>query len=295
MGSKHEVKSNVSQDMPLDAGSNEYAVIAWLLGELPSLTNKSSECGDGSKCAAYGYTEDATIPADVARRLQLVGGLKPLAGNRGVSIVPVERIVHGLVQEAFKRGITEPVPLEVYVGRGLADCGSDVDPDEVPHLIEQSIANQQAVQPPPVKRRGRGRPIDENFGKWAYGRYQVLGNATRVAHEAADQFDIAVEAALKRIRRAAWYRAAAPAPAMPPPADSPAPTLKRAPVPSSQHAAPARQRSLADAIDNYLRLHSPAKAGIIAAALGARLRDVSQALRDPNRFRYLLGELWERA
>ena len=321
MESEHEIDKSTPQGVPPDAGSNGHAIIGWLLGELPSPANKAQECDATRERAAYGYAEDAVIPADVARRLQLADALKPLPGKPGVWSVPVEQIVHGLILEASGRGITEPTQLEVYVSRGLADCGSDVDPDDVPHLIEQSTADQKPVQPPAVSRRGRGRPRDEEFDKYTFDRFIVLRSAARVAEEAANQFGGTADAALKRIKREPWYQSMAPAVAIPKhkptpspqpadgskrvpicqsrrkrePASRPMGTTSQAPGGSTDSQRPkelggaAHDQQLGDAIEKHIRVHGPREPEQFVSELGLALLDVVGALQHQARFRCLPG------
>ena len=168
---------------------------------------------------------------------------------------------------------------------GLMECGADVEPEVVRCLIDRSTANQKPLQLPATARRGRGRPKDTEFDEWASGRFGLVRNAARVAQEAAKHFEIGTEAVLKRIIRADWYRG------------SPSPVALAKPTPPSRPAASCQRRpSLADKIEGYLQVQEPAKSEDIAAALGIGVRKVERALQEEMgiRFRYLLGELWER-
>jgi hypothetical protein len=112
--------------------------------------------GVPGQLAVCGYSENVEIPAAVARRLKLIDALRPLAGAPGVWVIPVERIVLGLVREASAKGITDSAQVEAYVTWGLAECGSDVEPDGIRSLIGGC---QQENDPAAMGTNQRAAPV----------------------------------------------------------------------------------------------------------------------------------------
>jgi hypothetical protein len=126
-------------------GKSELAADRVIVGEpLMGLfwpSKEEHDRGAPGEVAVCGYSRDAEIPSRVARRLQLVDALMPLPDEPGVWIVPIERIVLGLVREASAKGISDPAEVEAYVTRGLAGCRSEVEPDEIRRLIGGATRN----------------------------------------------------------------------------------------------------------------------------------------------------------
>ncbi len=145
MKSEHRTETDVAKATPSDTEVNDCVTVGGPLWKL-RWPSKEVDIGTPGELAVCGHSDDAEIPFNVARRLQLVDALKPLPGEPRVWVVPVERIVFGLLREASAKGISEPAEVETYVTRGLAECGDGAEPAAVWHLIDRCLAARLALQ-----------------------------------------------------------------------------------------------------------------------------------------------------
>jgi hypothetical protein len=114
-------------------------------------------------------------------------------------------------------------------------------------------------------------------------RFAEVGELAQVVKEAMAKFGLKADTASKRITRADWFQAMAPARAISAPK----------PAPSPRPETGSRSLSLVEVIEKYIRANGPREDRELAAELGFGLREVKKALQDRDRFQYQIGNKWD--
>ena len=129
----------------------------------------------------------------------VVATLATILHGRGIRLDP--RTVLYLHGESAAFGRFLPPYSRVSFADAVDEDGWDAVAD---YLVE--LQSDLLQRSPKLARRGPGRPRDEEFEEFVRQRYPVLGNATRVAEEAAERFGGLIESAARRVRRTPYYR-----------------------------------------------------------------------------------------